>query len=239
MRCSHAVSRLLLSEMYPVVIIITMDSLLPLHLVLDIDHTLLHTLDIDSLRTVNTAPDVIHKSYNMRMYYRPGLKEFLDWAFKHCLSVSLWTAGESIYARLVSKHLSYSWRYVYCCDDCVDVDGETIKPLSKMWAESNGEMNQYNTLVVDDTPITYSQNILNSVHIPRFKVTSADAHRDIHLHILPSRIQEQMKLLQIHLELDTSTDSDGEDEPRAKRIKNSPDALYHYDNAIEEFGANK
>src|SRR4030088_3497118 len=79
-------------------IIIIMDSLLPLHLVLDIDHTLLHTIDINSRRTVNTAPDVVHKPYKMQMYYRPGLKEFLDWAFKHCLSVSLWTAGTSVYS---------------------------------------------------------------------------------------------------------------------------------------------
>ena len=58
------------------------------------------------------------------------------------------------------------------------------------------------------------------MHIPRYKVTSPDAHLDRELYILPHRIDEQLRLLHFQLELDSSS-SDGKDEPESKRIRKS------------------
>ena len=132
---------------------------------------------------------------------RPGAREFLAkcLASKE-FDTAVWSAASplhvhSVLARLIpAKDDRAKLAFVLCDERCVrvipqprDDDAEnecgglmviprTIKPLKKIWSCARFRRLGYTratTLVVDDTPSTYSRNYGNAVHISRY--TSPDA----------------------------------------------------------------
>lgn len=138
-----------------------------MNLVLDLDGTLINATD--SLDKV--VP-------------RPYLDRFLCTSFQHFSSVSIWTASSEFWCKQVLENVinpilvsvshtlgrKCEFRHIMYDQHCnvyTLPNGKfaPIKPLAKMynyWFTAN------NTIIVDDTPITFMNNERNGIHIPTF-----------------------------------------------------------------------
>jgi len=109
---------------------------------------------------------------------RPYLDSFMLFCFRNFTTVSLWTAGTALYASNIvqnilqpildavsyklQKHCSF---YLVMTDiHCVFRNNVIIKPLQSL----GGNFAAHNTLIVDDTPSTFTVNPFNGIPIPRF-----------------------------------------------------------------------
>lgn len=149
-------------------------------------------LDIDG--TLVTEVDTEH-DYKL-VKPRPGLKEFLTLCFQVCDHVSVWTAASpewfgliySMHLKDILDELKVEFDFVYCQDRCSvlwDTDPEDyhpkttrIKPLRKVW-RSKDKYNKHNTLILDDTPITYMKNYGNAIPIKKYtgEINDSELHR--------------------------------------------------------------
>jgi len=140
-------------------------------LILDLDGTL-----VDSYHNsvdVKTTLEPIPIDGNMRIYMRPGLDAFLE-ECSLCFTLAVWSASSKDYVEAVVKaifdplgiKLAFVWSGERCVRKWDHFHGEliTIKPLRKIWRRRT--WHRQNTLIVDDTPRTYSQNYGNAVRIP-------------------------------------------------------------------------
>lgn len=184
-------------------------------IVLDIDQTLVHTHgDINNFDMLNIYKKAKRvklrkKLYSMKLYdvsvedgtgdeiylagiYRNYLKEFLDFVMEH-YNVIIWSAGRMKYVHtMVDKMFPIGSKrphIVYTYDDC-DIGKEDYlkKPLKKLYNDSRIKhlnMNETNTLVVDDREDTFSLNKKNGIQIPEFEsdmtAEEIDFHPDIAL----------------------------------------------------------
>jgi hypothetical protein len=149
-----------------------------IHLVLDLDGTLVGTTETDE-----TTP-------------RPFLKEFLAYCFAHCSSVSIWTAASRgwwnlCYDAHIAPLMQSEWKFACIMTgiDCDivrqggyysfirDTETETgliaVKPLRKLWNVFN-VVRPENTIIIDDTPETSLRNVDNYIRIPRYKSDADD-----------------------------------------------------------------
>ena len=146
-----------------------------MHIILDIDGTLID-------------------GNGYQVYPRPYLKEFFDFCFSFYESVSIWTAAgnkwyNKVYNEVFKSFLpkGKAFRFVFTEKRCVKVidwnfienSGSAsdsggidsrivIKPLLKVW-KKHKYMTRHNTLIVDDTPYTYSRNYGNAIPIRTYK----------------------------------------------------------------------
>jgi TFIIF-interacting CTD phosphatase-like protein len=125
-----------------------------MHIVLDLDQTLIHT---DNGRTCG----------------RPGLQEFLAFLFKTFDSVSIWTAGTQKYASSVISRLfpeyADSFMFIWSREHTDAREGTHFKPLEKMYASPTAQycgMNETNTLMIDDRDDILRDNPGNGLIIP-------------------------------------------------------------------------
>ena len=127
---------------------------------------------------------------------RPHLVAFLEYVFRECGVVGIWTAAsptwyELVYtavlrpalvevsARLgVECSFSFVWTYRRCThtyenrDECV-----TTKRLHKLWRRRSGifrAIRRENTLVVDDTASTFAANYGNAIHVREYDPDADD-----------------------------------------------------------------
>lgn len=122
---------------------------------------------------------------------RPHLAAFLRDCFDACASVSIWTAASEDWLNSVLANVlmpimrnTDSFKYTWHGDRCsrltprntiryIQRHGEmpdslrTIKQLKKMWRR-DALMTRMNTLIIDDTPITYSSNYGNALPIDTY-----------------------------------------------------------------------
>jgi TFIIF-interacting CTD phosphatase-like protein len=155
------------------------------HIILDIDGTLIDNVG-DSI------------------YQRPYLKEFLDYCFETFETVSIWTAAsrewynevnekifsklklktkESLQSKLLTPRKFYFvWtgeRCTFISDQKAIEDGDfyaqriKIKRLKKIW-DKRGLLTRHNTLILDDTPITYAENYGNAIPIDTYNHKNED-----------------------------------------------------------------
>lgn len=172
----------------------TMSSTLPTtcikgyHLVLDIDQTLIDSVDLREVTSVfdkpPVTPDVVLFG-TIAVYLRPHLLSFLKYCFERFDSVSLWTAGSVGWAYAVSRHLCkrlydvyqqpYMFHMVWSRERCIQ--NTTIKPLRKMWRIAYNRnvlgMNSSNTIMVDDLPLNFSKNYGNGMAISPYYATKS------------------------------------------------------------------
>lgn len=169
---------------------------LRLHLVLDLDHTLLHTLTTNEFWVLTRGynenippPDAVCLKYRWYTFFRPGLHEFLNWAFANCLTVSVFTAGDQGYANWIVKSIvphGKQFYHVMSHSSVEKLDGQPVKPLYKLWSTEKAEqasIHEGNTIIVDDLQCMFRLNPRNGLHIKPFNVSEDymcdDALRDI------------------------------------------------------------
>lgn len=75
------------------------------HLILDIDETLVTTLELtkENLKLAKRYRHHINKEFDIVIIERTGLQAFLTFCFKH-YKVSIWTAGTARYGEIVIQH---------------------------------------------------------------------------------------------------------------------------------------
>lgn len=137
---------------------ININSVTEWSIVLDLDETLVHTMDnykdfLDLNVSRNTdLMDVRHRIYSFSMQdvftdagygdetkiwgiFRPHVKEFIEFANKYFRSVNVWSAGQPSYVEKIVDKLFKGHRHpaiIYAFNQCKSNDGDTLKPLHEM-----------------------------------------------------------------------------------------------------------
>jgi len=129
------------------------------NIILDMDGTILDHLQL----TVNCLPQPIG---------RPYLDVFMKYIFNNFERVSIWTAGtkewfQLCYYRVLKEYIPEGKLFDFVL---TREDFKNFYPLKPLYFIYNKfpAYNVTNTLIVDDTPITYSQNIENAIGIKSF-----------------------------------------------------------------------
>ena len=129
-----------------------------IHLILDLDGTLINE---------NGEP-------------RPNVTTFLDFCFKNCASVNIWTAASLEWYNEIRFLRNYPFKFIWTGDRCttrsigyqgMDSIRIKIKRLKKVWKVYRNWQNpptKYNTLIIDDTPLTYRDNWGNAMRITTY-----------------------------------------------------------------------
>lgn len=169
-------------------------TLSKLNIVLDLDETLIHTFDkpitnelttpeMNNLRNrlfefkvVEPAnrPDE-EANYIMNGIKRPGLNFFLIFCLCYFKNVIIWSAAEPRYVRKIVDIIfrdMYPPLAVYTRDSIlISPEGMTIKPLTRIYDDEKIEdedVNERNTIVIDDKMETFIQNMDNGIQIPPY-----------------------------------------------------------------------
>lgn len=161
--------------------------------VLDLDSTLINTLPGPKKREETIIPgsprrqpatDKRNRGYHddemdyfdldefeMRVHKRPGLERFLTKVYKHCASVSIWSAGHPLYVNAVAGYLEKTYKVhfdlVWTRDDCKRVGkDEWVKPIEKFVdAMKSKGATMKNTVLVDDLKENLELNPDNALRI--------------------------------------------------------------------------
>ena len=126
-----------------------------MHIILDIDQTLIYTVMKDEImglnRNINNLP--YHENEHFITFERPYLQDFLDFLFSN-FEVSIWTHGEEGYAEWVlSKILQgRKVKYLFHRDHCnlsYELYGN-LKDLRMLWDNMKLDFNPSQTILIDD-----------------------------------------------------------------------------------------
>lgn len=153
-----------------------------MNLILDIDSTLIDSIYVlPEFKYQYPDPDFISDKY-LYVYKRPYLYEFLEFCFNKFNSVSIWTAGNEMWLNffldnILSEKMKNKIKYKLCDKHCkqrkIDINGafflQHYKNLKKIWKyKSKNPFTAENTIIIDDSPTTFSNNYFNALLIKKF-----------------------------------------------------------------------
>jgi TFIIF-interacting CTD phosphatase-like protein len=128
---------------------------------------------------------------------RPHLETFLNFCFSSFDRVAIWTAADTDWLNTVFYHLKLkkeSFDLIFTQRHCTRTyygkEWEFTKPLTEIYKNHPG-YTQENTVVVDNTPITYAQNSKNAVPISTYY--GIDESEDILLRLIEHLQQIQIE----------------------------------------------
>jgi len=163
-----------------------------MNLFLDLDNTLISSeplCDFDSKANKNKAAKF--NFYDMDDYYivfeRPGLQEFLDYAFAN-FNVSIWTAASREYGSFIINNIILPkdepgrklklYFFAYHCD-WSEKNKRGHKGLSLVWDDLNAPgFTPENTIIIDDLPEIKEDQPCNAIHIKPFDFTDRGSQND-------------------------------------------------------------
>lgn len=153
-----------------------------MHLVLDLDETLIH-VSVTPVKEYDFTFVIQGSRYWGKK--RPNLDLFLTFAFKRFQTVSVWTAATAEYAKRVvhaimtpeqRKKLAF---FKTRQDLTAPKGGPYFKPLSKLFKSSKAKkigMSPHNTVMIDDRDDVLRDNPGNGIKIPAWKGTKSDQY---------------------------------------------------------------
>lgn len=149
-----------------------------MHLVLDLDETLIHV----SMNPVK-EPDFTFTIQGAKYYgkKRPNLDLFLVYAFKKFQTVSVWTAATAEYAKKVLNNIMTAdqRKRLAFFKTRTDLDGRYLKPLKKIFGTPKARqlgITPHNTIMIDDRDDVLNDNPGNGIRIPAWKGTRGDKY---------------------------------------------------------------
>ena len=170
------------------------------NIILDIDHTLIHTvnpLELAQMESKDLLPESLFNCpyYKLNdlalVFQRPHLSEFLDFLFAN-YNVAIWSAGSSDYVNaIVDTFIRTEKRipsFVMTRDDLIE-SGQSFKDLDYVY-EKYPLFQPYNTLIIDDLPDNVFSQVDNSILIPPFNVFNEECMNDNALLELISYLRE-------------------------------------------------
>lgn len=144
--------------------------------ILDLDETLIHTFAMtDKNHDKNKKMSDFHFVLSGNYYWvkcRPGLTVFLEYLFKY-FDVGVWTAADKQYAKAICKKIFTmeqlkKLRFIYSRELCEsEKNGPFTKPLVKVY-RLNPSFNSNNTIMIDNSKVTFKHNEYNAIHIPDY-----------------------------------------------------------------------
>lgn len=163
-----------------------------MHIILDIDNTLLESVDMrDAWWSIKKEPDCKLDLNNctLNVYFRPFMRYFIE-----CLrssgdfidSVSFFSTGTREYCEAVidkiipkkSRSRTFPYR-ILARDNCDIISYEQkkflIKNLKNFWGTNNLGANSNNTLIIDDSIIPHSSHPYNVLRVKPFFVQKDEA----------------------------------------------------------------
>lgn len=151
-------------------------------LVLDIDETMAHTFHADypeGQHLEDLGDRAKHLSFmhegrehSCLTVYRPGVREFVDYAQGHFKEVVVWTAAVRPYAKEVLKNIFDIRPTLYSRESCSRYDGSITKSLGKL-ADEMG-VYQKDIIIVDDATYATALNAGNWIKIPAYQAEEGD-----------------------------------------------------------------
>ena len=151
-------------------------------LILDIDNTLIYSHQFS-----NIYSDFDMKFDDKDYYYsikRPHLKEFLEYCNKN-FRIAFWSAASEDYVQKVLENIIgdigpvFIWGSKKCTISMIhsfyEVNLNIYKRLRKVWKCKKYYATKENTLILDDTPLTYRYNYGNAISIKKFYGDSEDS----------------------------------------------------------------
>ena len=156
----------------------------PLHIVLDLDNTLIYSIPYRK-----SYPEWIKKFHTHKMMSagaahedflvleRPFLRLFLKWLFTH-FNVSVWSAGTPDYVDYIVKHIitppgsGRKLHKVFTSNDCDksvnDFGGVSLKRLDMLYKTYPKLYSKNNTIIVDDLKCVVTDQPENAIRIIKF-----------------------------------------------------------------------
>jgi TFIIF-interacting CTD phosphatase-like protein len=150
-------------------------------LIFDIDETLVYSEEF----VVNNSNYDFIVCENVFVKKRPHVDQFLKQVEEMKFDVAIWTAGEENYAKEIAAKLflTQQLQFIFSKKRMTEVfdsdapiseltiSSDFIKKLIKIWRVSKYKpiWSKKNTLILDDTPFTYSKNYGNGIPIKRWK----------------------------------------------------------------------
>jgi hypothetical protein len=167
-----------------------------INLVLDLDNTLISSKEMNH-PIVDELKHIRMENY-YRVYLRPYLQEFLDFAFKN-FNVCIWTAASKSYAFFVNKRIVEEPRkydsdfimldkptrkikillYGRNCEESMSLfSSESPKDLKYLFVQEDKIFTKCNTIIIDDLAEVNEVNKGNSIRIPYFDSENNGASED-------------------------------------------------------------
>jgi TFIIF-interacting CTD phosphatase-like protein len=162
-------------------------------LVIDLDETIIHSISKEEIKSIKGGKESLekqgYKTHRMSGGYytvveRPGLQEFLDYAFKN-FRVSIWTAASKDYALFIIDDIilkdkperELEWIFFsYHCEISTK-KCRSIKNLSLLWDMFKLDgFTRDNTIIMDDHHKVYSTQKSNCIYMDPFHL---DEEKDI------------------------------------------------------------
>lgn len=143
-----------------------------LHIVLDLDETLVHFFSAEEYAGYTELPGIPLSGGFLVL--RPGAQEFVEELLEK-YSVGIWTLGSTDYAVAVARILTdnpHRFKFIFSRDDneLAVLYSRVSKDLNYVWDMDSG-FTAMNTLLIDDNPMN-TDNIVNkqnSLKIPPFR----------------------------------------------------------------------
>ena len=113
-------------------------------LILDLDHTLLHSVNRDKDKI--SQPNFSYKDYNI--YLRPQLEKFLEYCFNSVPYIIIWSAGTEDYVNFCVANLPGKYQYYRI------IHRNTYETVRKdvSLILTDPRLNECSFVFVDDTP---------------------------------------------------------------------------------------
>jgi len=178
------------------------------NIILDLDETLLSTLDIEDENDLKDLKDLKDlqtkhalKFYSFLITPRPHLQDNLDFLFTN-FNVSIWTAASKDYACYIADNLvapRKSNRKLSCFffDMHRDISEKIYnapKKLETLWShfKLHDEFNEKNTIIIDDLLDVKKSQPSNTYQIPAFDVRKAGYEQDVELKKLKKLLSDNL-----------------------------------------------
>ena len=178
----------------------------PSCIILDLDGTLIDSLSATVTPPAGLEHSTEPDRAGELCYKRPHVDEFLDWCFAHVDHVAVWTAASGAWAKLVLQTLGVSadkFAFVWSgkkatrtpvkqsragaaaarCEGGGREQFKTTKNLQKVFDSpkyGRGGLGccRERTLIIDNSPEVYSDDIANGIPVPTFVASSPAASQD-------------------------------------------------------------
>ncbi len=162
-------------------------------LVLDIDETLVHTMDTPKgYAKMKIFTDEKFFPYRGRVYkfvledfenvgsgkslefwgiMRQHLREFLLYCFSYFKYVIIWSAGKRTYVEQIVDIIFNGLQRphkILAYEDCIIIDDKLTKPLFKLTELIGNDLNLTNTWIIDDKVENFIDNKENGIEIPAY-----------------------------------------------------------------------
>ena len=181
-----------------------------INIVLDLDNTLVSSISFKELKKIKNMDKRRLKYKDMdeyyRIYYRPFLKEFLEYVFKN-FDVTIWTAASRDYASFILDNIILNendkkhkkgkkklkmFLFDQNCDQSqILYDQDSPKDLRYLYNFPG--YHQCNTIIVDDLLEVYNANKNKTIRAPYFDAKKEISENDTFLLDIIDKLKELKK----------------------------------------------